>query len=182
MAWDTVLVERLRYYIYDLDSTNYTFTDLQLQKFLAISTINVVNDLIGYEAYIGGPYSVDTSTSGSNMINPDPINASGSVIGFSNLIVAQSACIIGQAELKRMNAQGAGWKVVDDRSTIDGTKALDASQNIARTYCEAYSDILNEFKMGNRHAGLAILSPYNSPNGSRYVPNMGNPYGWPGGF
>ena len=53
-TWDDILVERLRYYIFDLDSSNYSWTDLQLQKFLAISSIDVLSDLTKYD--VGGPY------------------------------------------------------------------------------------------------------------------------------
>lgn len=157
-TWDDILVERLRYYIYDLDSSNYSWTDLQLQKFLAISAIDVFGQLIEYTDEIGGSFTINTSLSGPSMISPDPVSTCPAIV--TNMIVTRAACLISQQEYKKLLGQGAGWKVVDDRSTIDGTSALEATKNQADYYCQGYSEMLMDFKKNYQFIGSAILSPY----------------------
>lgn len=159
-TWDTVLVERLRYYINDIDSTAYDWTDVQLQKFLAIGAVNVFSDLAKYSTILQWPYTINTATTGSNMISPDPLN---DLIGISNLLVINAGCIIARSTLKRTGAAG-GWKIIDDKATIDGTQSVIAAQNTAKTYCDSYSKAIEEFKDGNAYAGSAVLSPYQSSN------------------
>lgn len=166
MAWDDTLVERLRYYIYDLDSTAYVWTELQLEKFLAIAAINVFTELEDWETSIGGPYTVYTNLSGSGMITPDPVSNGPAALG--NMIVAKAGCIIAGAELKKLGVS-AGWKVVDDRSTIDGTQAIKAGADTVKRYCEEYTSIVDDFKRGNRAAGQSILSPYASANYASFM-------------
>lgn len=165
MAWNDVLVERLRYWINDLDPTDYNWTDLQLEKFLAIGTINVVTDLIGFDAVIGGPYTINTKLSGSGMIVPDPVDTS-KIPGFGNLIVMNAGYIMASAELKKLGAS-AGYRITDDKSTFDGTKAIEVAVDVRDNYSKAYKDALMEFRKGNVNAGFAILSPYSSANFSR---------------
>jgi hypothetical protein len=167
MAWNTVLVERLRYVISDLDDTDYIWTDLQLEKFLAIAMIDVMSRLAGWETEMGGPYTVSTNLSGSDMISPDPISGGPAAVG--NLMVLGAACFIGRSELKKLGKEG-GWKITDDRSTIDGTKAVENAAAVAKDYCESYAEAVTAFKSGetaNGGNGLAVLSPYASANGWR---------------
>jgi hypothetical protein len=165
MAWNTTLVERLRYIISDLDSSDYVWTDAQLEKFLAIAMIDVQMQLAGWETEIGGPYTVYTQLSGSDMITPDPVDNGPAALG--NLMVLGAACYIGRSELKKLGKEG-GWKIVDDRSTIDGTKAVENAAQVAKDYCASYKDALDAFKAGEGASGgngLAVLSPYASANG-----------------
>lgn len=156
MAWDTVLVENLRYWINDLESTAYAWTDAQLKKFICIAAINVIQlDLQGFESLISGPYSIDVS---GPTISPDPTADASQ--GFSNLIVMKAACIIAGGELKKIGST-AGYKITDDRSTIDGTKAVEVAKQVASNYCDAYLQALLGFKQGAAHgSGEAILSPF----------------------
>jgi len=169
MAWNTILVEQLRYLIFDLDPADYTWTDLQLEKFLAIATIQVTSDLQGWNTYINGPYTVTTEASGSAMISPDPVSNTSS--SFSNLIVLKAACVLARSELRKLGKTG-GWKIVDDKSTIDGTKAVDNAYKVATDYCTMYADALDDFKQGNIFnagiVGKGVLSPYQSPNGTPF--------------
>ena len=175
MAWNTTLVERLRYIIYDLDSSNYAWTDVQLEKFLAISAINVINDLSKWSSVIGGTYVINTDVTGAAMITPDPVTSGSNI--FGNLIVTKAACIIANSELRKIGKTG-GWKIIDDKSTIDGTKAVDTAKNIAKDYCSAYEAAIKEFKLGNLPAGQAILSPYASPNSYPYSLPPYDTYRW----
>lgn len=175
MSWDTELVERLRYVINDIDAADYTYTATQLQKFLAVAAGQVLNDTTQYSSVIGSGYVINVSATGSAMIQPDPLDAGS--IGFENLIVFKAACIIARSELKTAGVLG-GWKITDDRSTIDGTQSVAAAKDAAASYCSAYTDTLIEFKEGNRYAGHAILSPFSTPEGVpagyRYSYRCGN--------
>lgn len=169
--WNDILVERLRYLINDLDSENYTYTDLQLEKFLTVSATLVLHDILpSYASSFSVTYTINTNLSGTDMISPDPVI--NGPHGFVNLILIKSACLIANAELKKTGAEG-GWKIIDDRSTIDGTKAVEAAKDTQKTFCAGYAEALKEFKNGNRFAGWAILSPYSSPNNTRYTYGQG---------
>lgn len=169
--WNDVLVERLRYYIYDLDSSNYSWTSAQLEKFLSIAAIDVFGALIEYTTEIGGPFTVNTDLSGSSMISPDPVATCPAIV--TNMIVSRAACLISQQEYKKLLGQGAGWKVVDDRSTIDGSNALEGSKGQAEYYCKAFGDMLLDFKNNYQYTGSAILSPYTKGVYPRYPKNIG---------
>ena len=161
MAWNTILSERLRYLVGDLDPSNYIWTDSQLEKFLAISAITVLNDLSRYNLT---SFTISTESTGYWMIQPDLVDNVDP--GVSNLVVIAAACVIGRAAYNKLIAQGAGWKVTDDRSTIDGAGALSATKKGTDDYCQTYKDILLQYKNGNRYAGSAVLSPYASSDGN----------------
>lgn len=163
-TWDQILVERVRYLINDIDSDDYTWLDADIEKFLAISATYVQTDLKQWLSTIGGPYSIHTELSGPDMITPDPVATSED---FSSLIVAKASCMLITSETKKAGITG-GWKIVDDKSTIDGTQSLLHQIKMRDSYCKDYTDAIEAFKMGNRMIGRAILSPYASPNSGRY--------------
>lgn len=156
MAWDTELVLRLRYTINDIDSAIYT--DNQLKTFICLATIYVNTDVSGYEDYSGGPFTVSLT---DLTITPDP--STTDIVG--NIIVAKAACIIAMAEYKKRGISG-GWKITDDRSTIDGTEGLKSAKEVTSLYCNAYQDALGAFLSGSNDVAYAILSPYS--NGQVY--------------
>lgn len=160
MAWDTVLTERLRYYINDLDATNYTWTDNQLKKFLVLAaSLLFGNELKEFNTQIGGPYTVDTSAS---TITPDPVDNQPEGVG--NLIVMKAACLIARSEYKRAGAVG-GYLIVDDKSTIDTRGAVESAKSLADDACKAFSDSLSDFKRGNFAVNIkAVLSPFTPAN------------------
>lgn len=154
MAWDTVLVDILRYIINDINSTSWT--DTQLKKFLTIATVFVDSD-VGTVVDNGGPYTVDTI---ALTITPDPTEFSSI---YSMLIVLKASCIIARAELKAANAMG-GWKIIDDRSTIDGTQGVKSAKELASSACQDYEEAKNAYLYGQIEIALAILSPYSNGN------------------
>lgn len=170
MAWSTSLVEMLRYVIYDIDPSNYTWSDAQLQKFICLATIQVDSLLSNYHSITLGPYLVDFTNS---TITPDP-TTNGSPQGFSNLIVIKAAEIISGSEFKKISAS-AGFIIKDDRSTIDTTNTLTSAKSQFEAFKTGFGGSLEEFKEGNKYAGSAILSPYASSN--RSIP-IQNPHRW----
>lgn len=155
--WQTTLVNRLRYYINDLNAE--TWTNAQLQNFIAIATINVDSVLAQWYSVTLGPYTVDTDVPS---IDPDP-TTNGAPQGFSNLIVLHAAVIIYNSELKRIS-KTSGWKIVDDRSTIDTTGAIVSAKAALADTLAAYEQALEDFKSGNQGAGIGIFSTYKSAN------------------
>lgn len=156
MAWDTELVSKLRLVINDLDATSYTWTDNQLKQFIMISLGLLDSELSQWYSVTGGPYTISFD---DITINPDPTVVGSS--GFNNLIVLQAAVLISQSELKKLNIT-AGWKIVDDKSTIDGTNALAYGKETYTNYLKLFLEALNSFKVsgGGNVMSEAILSPY----------------------
>lgn len=161
MAWETVLVERLRYYINDLDASP-TWTDAQLIKFITIGAIQVNESL---KTWISD-YTINTA---SGTISPDP-TTDGSTAGVASLFVLKAAEIIARAEIKTLLAT-AGFKVTDDRSTIDTTSAVNAAKTKAELFKDIYTQAELDFTRGNQTSGEAILAPYTSRDSIPYYTN-----------
>ncbi len=157
MAWDTTLVTQLRYIINDHDSSNYSWTNDQLKIFICIATMQVDTALGKWQSITLGPYTVDIA---SPTISPDP-TLNSAPQGFTNLITFNAALIIATSELKKMGFK-AGYKIVDDKSTIDTTGVADALRGVIESMKEIYKDALLEFQRGHAYDGSAILSPYAS--------------------
>lgn len=150
MSWSTELTERLRYYLNDYDATLYKWTDTQLQKFLLIAASELVMEVPRLDA----GYAIDV---GNLTITPDPVTSGHEA--FSNLMVLKAACIIGRSDLKKAAASG-GFKIVDDKSTIDTTNVIASYKAAATEFCEAYKSALNEFERSNQFTGGAVFGPY----------------------
>jgi hypothetical protein len=150
MTWQLELTERLRYYINDLDSSAYKWTDNQLQKFIIIAASHVLTELprldVGYDIHI---YNL--------VFIPDP--TSNHADDFCNLIVLKAACILARAELKKTAASG-GFKIVDDKSTVDTTGTLSNAKAVSAEYCDAYEGAVKEFERGNQFSGGAVFGPH----------------------
>ncbi len=166
MGWSTTLTDQLRYIVGDF-SDSPTYSDAQMVKFLGIACNLVNTDLLEYESQISGPYTVNTATTGDYVIQPDPI--SNGPVALTNMLLAKASALIAQSELRKIGIT-AGWKIVDDRSQIDGTQAVVQLKNYKDTAENFYLSIMNEFKKGNQSAGMAIMSPYASANYSQFAP------------
>lgn len=158
MAWDTVLVERLRYYINDL-SGSPTWTDTQLKRFITLGAIEVSNDLAGFI----DSYTINTA---SGTIDPDPTE-DGSNAAVGSIFVLKAASILSNAEVKQLLAT-AGFKVTDDRSSIDTTSAIDAAKSKVKLYTDEYLRAIKNYQYGNTTEGEAVLAPYTSRDSITY--------------
>lgn len=150
MSWKPELTERLRYYINDFDPTVYKWTDTQLQKFILIAASQLVTELPRIDA----GYDIDIY---NLTITPDPVESGHT--DFCNLVIYKAACILSRAEFKKV-AAGGGFKIVDDKSTIDTTNVLQSVKAIATEYCEAYQSALTEYERGNQWGGGAVMGPH----------------------
>lgn len=163
MSWQTELVGQLRYIIHDLDSSNYTWTDAQLQNFLGIAAIRVSADLSNWDV------PSFTFTFASTTIDPDPIEQS-SVIQL--LIMVKAACLIANSELKRTASQ-SGFTIVDDVSKIETKDMIKSAKEAVDTFCGDYDKAVRAYQEGTAFSGandaLAILSPYASQDGDGFT-------------
>lgn len=147
MSWNVTLVEQLRYYINDINSSNYSYTDAQLAKFIAIAGTQVFSSL-----GLSSTYTVDVSIPS---INPDPESDKT----ISALLVLKAAVIITAGQVKYMSST-AGYKVVDDRSSIDGQAGLLAIRDLLKFYTDNYNKAEESYLLGEGNIGCAVLSPY----------------------
>lgn len=139
----SILAEILLYY---LDSTNSEYSNESLSKFLAVAANEVFFDtgITNYTVNI-----TDAS------ISPDPTTDQS----LSALLVLKAAVVAVRAEIKKQ-ALVAGYRVTDDKATIDGKAALDALRDLLKEYQKNYDKAMQNYQLGDGQVGLAILSPY----------------------
>ena len=145
MAWDSTMILMLRGIIGDLDSE--TYADDRLKQLLTIGA-TFVQQALGTSTYT---ISVDCSE-----ISPDPVLTKD--VGFVNLTVLKTACLIGASEWKT-NARGS-MMVKDDVSSIDTRSKASETKEWAKDICEGYAQAELEYRLGNSKAGHAIVGPH----------------------
>jgi hypothetical protein len=160
MAWDTTLVNRLRFYIHDIDASTQSYTDSTLAKYLAISVIDVASDVY----LIDTTFTVNTD---DPSISPDPTSSSVPQ-GIANLFVLRAAMLIAMGEMRRDVAK-YGIKVKDDMTSYDATGAMKGRAEVFKSYEENYQKTKWEWEKGNKAAGKAILGPYSSADNPFYA-------------
>lgn len=143
--WTITLTEQLRYYLNDADSV--TYSDARLSKFIAFAALELVGRF-----GLTSNYSVNITTPS---ITPDPEDDPS----FASLLVLKAAEIVLRNEIKQL-AITAGYKVTDDRSSIDGANALKAYKDLLDMYSDNCDKAESAYAMGNGGIGIAILSPY----------------------
>jgi len=153
MAWQTDLVTMLRNVIFDVDSTNYTYTDNRLKEMLVVSS-----HLVTQEIAFDTTYTITISTTG---ISPDPTDSTdANSIAFQNFIVLKAACLADQSTL-RTKALAAGVTAKLGPASISTNSNLRGFEILFNEGpCSAYSSLKWEYEMGNAKAIRAILSPF----------------------
>lgn len=151
MAVNADLITLLRVYIQDTDSS--TWNDTQLSQFLVLAAIEVSNELSVW----GVPDFVIDIT--ALTITPDPADSEDII---STLIVLKAACILTNSEIKKQTAR-AGYRIVDDKSTIDTTKVGENLVEVANNTCSMYDQAAAAFRRGAVEGGnnnQAVVPPY----------------------
>ena len=153
MAWQTDLVTMLRNVIFDVDSTNYTYTDNRLKEMLVVSS-----RLVAQEIAFDTTYTITISTTG---ISPDPTDSTdANSIAFQNFVVLKAACLADQSTL-RTKALAAGVTAKLGPASISTNSNLRGFEILFNEGpCSAYSSLKWEYEMGNAKAIRAILSPF----------------------
>lgn len=146
MAWTTSLVNSLRYYLGSPDISEYS--DIALQTFLVYGAAEAIAD-----TPVNG-YTADFSVLN---ISPDPETNSG----ISQLILLKAQIIIIRGEIRRYS-RTAGYKITDDRSTIDGTSHLNALKDLLKQLEKDYTNAQTSYGSGDGRVYRAIIAP-NTP-------------------
>lgn len=148
--WQDTLTQLLRSEISDLDSE--TYTDDRLQQILVTSAYIVRRKAIFMYNYV-----IDVTNS---TISPDPDEAND--YDFCVLTVYKAACTILTGEAKK--AASDAIVIKDGPSFLDTRTASNNLSGVAKTACETYSELMNEYQFtggaGSATVGQAILSPY----------------------
>jgi len=160
MAWNNTLVDRLRYYIGDIDTDSQAWSNTQLAKFLAISAIDVLSEV----PLITTTFTIDSDTPS---ISPDPVTTSSIDSGIPALFVLRAAYIISLSEMRKDVAK-YGVRIRDDKTTIDGSGAISGRHDTLKLYRENYEKAVWEWEKGNHAACKAILGPYSSADNPQF--------------
>lgn len=148
MAWQTEMVQLLRYVINDIDSPS-VYSDDRLQK-----TLVAAAQFLVFQVDFDQDYTLDISTPS---ISPDPTSDPRDE-GFINLTVLQAACLIVNAEVKLKAGQSV--LVKDGPSTIDTRGSYEATQQRYRDMMAILDQARTQYQLGNARAGQAVLGPY----------------------
>jgi hypothetical protein len=156
MAWQTEMVEILRALVNDLPST--TYTDLTLQRMLAVAALQVTQELANrfLLKYAGRPDPTAPN------ITPDPTDVNtGRDESFINLCCLKAACITDHGAA--IVAARQGIMVKDGSSSIDLRGiAISKLKLLESGWCAVYEDTKLEFITGSSGnvAGAAIMTPF----------------------
>ncbi len=156
MSWQGEMTTMVRQLIYDVDASNYTYSEERLE-----TTILVAAQIVSTEIDFEQKYVIDVEQC---TLTPDPTDPTKALAsankddGFINLVSLKSACIIMGSELKT-NALNA-VRVSDGPSSIDMTAVANYIKYLYEHACKQYEEYKFNYAAGNNAVGKAILSPY----------------------
>lgn len=171
MAWHGEMSTILRYLLNDIDSTNYTYSDDQIETSLLVAAQFVQLDI-----EFGTTYTVDAEAC---TLSPDPTNSTPKDNAFMNLVCYKAACIILTGEARSQAA--CAVRVVDGPSSIDMGGAAASIKVMQQEVCETYEKLKLAYKMGGAGStvdslGKAVMSPFSpgsdfsgKPNSTRRI-------------
>lgn len=158
MAWNTSLVNRLRFYIGDIDETNEVWSNTQLAKLITIAALDVLNE-ISLSNVTSKTLTINTDTPS---ISPDPTSDTDiKDTGVPELFILRAAHVIALSEYRK-DISKFGIRIRDDNTSFDGTAALKGRAEVFQLYKENYERAVWEWEKGNRASCRAILGPYAS--------------------
>lgn len=164
MAWQDVLTTVLRTYLGDLDEAAQRFTDDRLEQVLAVAMWRVNND----ESFRDGAgYAVDVV---NLTVAPDPTAAASLDNWFSDLAVANAACLIDRGAA--LLAADQALRVKDVGSEVDLRDVFKAKQSVIQHgWCKTYQEMRKDYRAGQRDGalGAAIMTPFRLYAGRRRV-------------
>jgi hypothetical protein len=168
MAWDNTLVDRLRYYIGDIDTDSQVWSNTQLAKLLAIAAVDVLSEV----SLIATTFTINSETPS---ISPDPVTSSTVDAGVPALFVLRAAFIVSLSEMRK-DVSKYGVRIKDGQTSIDGSDAIKGRKDVLNLYKENYERAVWEWEKGNRAACRAILGPYSSADNPQFSSDYGRLY------
>lgn len=166
MAWENEMVGILREMVGDYDKSKYS--DARLEEVI-LSATTLVMPKVDFSV----SYTVDLDL---GSLSPDPTSQSPKDYDFINLVCLRATALLLNSEAKTAALQS--YRVVDGPSTIDGTAAAKAMQQLAKTAMEDFERAVFDYQAGNSVGAGAVLTPYTTQNinvgNYNFVPR--NPY------
>jgi hypothetical protein len=151
LAASTIL--QLRVLINDVTATSWN--DTQLSQFICVASAQLNTYLQG----IGPTFVVDIT---NLVITPDPSDRTQVSDMAEQLILLLAASLINDSEIKTLYAT-AGYKIIDDKSTIDTTQLIRGLTERKKLYQTRFDELLLQYKRGQQqNQGFGILSPFNN--------------------
>jgi hypothetical protein len=156
MSWQGEMTTIVRQLIYDVDSTNYTYSDDRLETTILVAAQLVSTEIDFEENYI---IDVEQCTLSPDPTDPTTLLASADKDdGFINLVSLKAACIIMGSEMKTQGLNAI--RVSDGPSSVDCTAAANYIKYLHDHSCKQYEDFKFNYSTGSNTVGKAILSPY----------------------
>lgn len=156
MSWQGEMTTIVRQLVYDVDPSNYTYSDERLE-----TTILVAAQLVATEIDFERQYKIDVEQC---FLSPDPTSPTQLASnankddGFINLVSLKTSCIIMGSEMKTHALNAV--RVSDGPSSIDMTAVANYIKYLYQYSCEKYDEYKFNYAAGNNAVGKAILSPY----------------------
>ena len=149
-SWQEEMIPLTRGLINDIDDTNYTYTDMQITKFLIYAAhLNLT------EITFTNDYSIDIS---KLYISPDPTTLGTVDRPFINFTCMKAALLILSGELKTATSKAV--LVSDGPSSMDYREVYKAKKQLYDSMLNAFNKAKIYAALGELSAGVAILTPY----------------------
>lgn len=150
MALHADLITQFRIIINDIGVTP-TWSDTQLSQYLCIAASQL-------NGYLTGIISFTISFSGLTIV-PDPHDSSLVDPTIEQLLLLKAAENLNDSEIKSAYAS-AGYKIVDDKSTIDTTTLVKSLSERRKMYSSRFDNLLRRYLLNNRTPGLGVATPF----------------------
>ena len=151
MSWTIEIPLITRVWINDLDA-NPTYSDARLKQVVVVAAMNVNREVSFSETYT---ISVVNET-----ISPDPCLDASLDNDFTALVALKAACILDQSTY-RTKAVNEGIKASLASAALDTKGNLKGYLDLLNVGpCAMYSQLRQEFEIGNPSVVEAVLSPF----------------------
>jgi hypothetical protein len=151
MSWQLEIPIITRVWINDLDS-NPTYSDSRIQQVVVVAALNVNREVSFTETY-----DIDVV---NETISPDPTLEASLDNDFVALVALKAACILDQSTY-RTKAINEGIKTSLASASLHTAGNLKGYKDLLDVGpCAMYSELRQEFEIGNPNMVQAVLSPF----------------------
>lgn len=154
MSWQTEFTLIIRHSIDDTVAP-YTYSDTRLQELVTVAAREVISIADFRTDY--------TISIGSVSISPDPTDSPRDEY-FITLVTLKSICILAKSVAR--TASGQSLTLSDHFSSINLGGIYQSRSNDAKSSCDAFTEALIQYQLGQLIPGRIIVSPYTIDNNS----------------
>lgn len=151
MSWNSQMVIILRDMIFDVDPSNYSYTNARLKQALVTSAYWVYSNL-----EFANTYAIDVECMD---ISPDP-TSDPIDYDFIALSCMKAACLVLGSELKTRALSAV--RVTDGPSTIDMSAVGTQLKPLYDAAIKEFERAKLAYQVGEYSVGKAVLSPYSA--------------------